>query len=59
MFRNASGYNISYGDSQVKKEQGTYMADVTPENLAKFKNYALAPSALNFKGGDGAVIITW
>ena len=24
VFRNSSGYNVSYADSQVKKEQGTY-----------------------------------
>jgi hypothetical protein len=25
VFRNSSGFNVSYADSQIKKEQGTYM----------------------------------
>ena len=59
VFRNASACNVGYGDSQIIKELGTENADKDSDKQGKFNNYAIAPSALNFKGGDGAVIITW
>ena len=56
VFRNSSGHNIGYGSSsELKREEGGYQTDLR----RNFTNYPLAPSELNFKGGDGAVIITW
>lgn len=53
-------YNISYAegcnachDKRVVYEKGS---SSTADN---YKNTPIKPSALNFKGGDGAVIITW
>ena len=57
VFRNSSGHAVGYEDSQVKKQEGLAINYDSKKDL--LKNYALAPSALNFKGGDGAVIITW
>ena len=44
---------------RIIKEQGSYGYDTNVLHLSKFNNFPLAPSELNFKGGDGAVIITW
>ncbi|MBQ7286363.1 MAG: hypothetical protein IJW73_01220, partial [Candidatus Gastranaerophilales bacterium] len=54
VFRNSSGYGLN-GADKILGPEGSNALDVAE----KFKNYALAPSALNFKVGDVAVIITW
>ena len=38
---------------------GTIIANDGSAVEGEYKNTPLQPSALNFKGGDGAVIITW
>jgi hypothetical protein len=59
VFRNTSACGVGYSYSQIVKEVGSEGADKLTDSQGKFNNHALAPSALNFKGGDGAVIITW
>lgn len=57
-FLNASGYGVNYPTSSVfQPPQNEFATGSANEN--DYENKALTPSEMNFKGGDGAVIITW
>lgn len=55
-------YNISYSAScgtACSSKRVVYSKGDTTATNDDYKNTAIKPSSLNFKGGDGAVIITW
>lgn len=55
-------YNISYSAScgtACSSKRVVYSKGNTTATNDDYKNTAIKPSSLNFKGGDGAVIITW
>ena len=57
-FLNASGYNVPYPTSSIFQPPQNQFATGSA-NANDYINKALTPSEMNFKGGDGAVIITW
>ena len=57
-FLNASGYGVNYPTSSVFQPPENEFASGSA-NANDYINKALTPSEMNFKGGDGAVIITW
>lgn len=57
-FLNASGYGVNYPTSSVFQPPQNEFATGSA-NANDYENKALTPSEMNFKGGDGAVIITW
>lgn len=66
-FINASAHGIDYNnDATSTKNPSIFLqgnkgkkADVFNATNTDYKNKKAIPSALNFKGGDGAVIIVW
>lgn len=58
---NSTGTNLSTDERIIKGVDGDVTYTTTPATTTKngYKNMLLKPSELNFKGGDGAVIIVW
>lgn len=55
-FVNSSGYGVNYPQASI---DSTLKVVDYEAKLEDYENKAVAPSELNFKGGDGAVIVTW
>ena len=59
MFMNSSAWGVpAYNPADPTRDR-TIVRDIRDTVAGAYANIPLRPSELNFKGGDGAVIITW